>query len=529
MSVSNGQIANQTTFNTAFLSRTDDSATVAKIDLLDTDPTSGADIANIQREINGVATFTGRTLGDDYDQLPVWENNDVGASSDNLQERAEALTEKFNASTGHMHTGAAGDAPAISAADLSGVKLKGSFVQGANLFGVTGTTLDVSAQLAGKTESSGITAKGVVTASTNNVVVLRDYTFATWGDQFKSALGDIVYARLTKSGAVWLLSFYTNVSNVETAFTFTGQDVSWFYQELFNPITDAPVYSELASIPSDNITQDVVAATTSQAGKVILASAAAASIAAANSAGTANGLVANADHAHAGVLSVAKAGSSAIQGAATFTGGRDIALTQAASDISMAVLEGITATATSGSITTLTASSTTNQRFTGGSAETVKLPDATTLTVGRRFRILNRSTEDVIVSYNDNTGFATIEAGNQADLMVTSIGTSNGTWDIAHSGPGSSGTDLTLQAFCFADGTGTPVGCSDPTLVGGKTRVVLDVAYSVGVTAGYANGALRVLINGQKIPRYIDATLTPNASYTEVNSTTIDLDTDYSA
>jgi hypothetical protein len=85
------------------------------------------------------------------------------------------------------------------------------------------------------------------------------------------------------------------------------------------------------------------------------------------------------------------------------------------------------------------------------------------------------------------------------------------------------------QAYCFTNSVGTPINCSNPTVVGGKTRITLTFSYPVAVNSGTANGAVKVLVNGQKIPRFVDSTLTPDASYTESSANTIDLDSDYSA
>ena len=54
MSVSNGQPANQSTFNTAFVSRTAaQTDTASKLDLLNTDTASGPSITNVQATLNG--------------------------------------------------------------------------------------------------------------------------------------------------------------------------------------------------------------------------------------------------------------------------------------------------------------------------------------------------------------------------------------------------------------------------------------------------------------------------------------------
>lgn len=269
MSVSNGQLANQTTFNNAFISRTQDSSTIGQVDLLNTDPESGATISNVQRELNKLNSFLGSTPETAEDTKPTWTNTDVGTSTDDVKTRADDLTAKFNATLGHVHSGLAGDAPPVDASDLASVKLRGYFMRGTDLIGVTGTSSDVSTPLTGKTESTGPTVKGVVTTVGYNRAILKDAASATQDDLLKDANGDVIYGEITKSGAVWTLSFYKNVSGVKTAHNFTSsQDIIWYYQELFNPIVDAPVYSEIAFMPSDNATQDVIDATASLRGLV---------------------------------------------------------------------------------------------------------------------------------------------------------------------------------------------------------------------------------------------------------------------
>lgn len=83
------------------------------------------------------------------------------------------------------------------------------------------------------------------------------------------------------------------------------------------------------------------------------------------------------------------------------------------------------------------------------------------------------------------------------------------------------------QAYCFTDGSGTALNCQTPTVVGGKTQIVLNFTYVPGLNAGLANGQLEIFINGQKIPRFISGD-TPDAYYTEVDSSTIQLDSNYS-
>jgi hypothetical protein len=96
---------------------------------------------------------------------------------------------------------------------------------------------------------------------------------------------------------------------------------------------------------------------------------------------------------------------------------------------------------------------------------------------------------------------------------------------LANSGTGG----VLNQAYAFTNGVGTPVNCS-VSLVGGKTTITLSgFQYAVGVNSGQPYGSVDVLINGQLIPRYINPTLTPDASYTETSGSIITLDKDYSA
>lgn len=88
--------------------------------------------------------------------------------------------------------------------------------------------------------------------------------------------------------------------------------------------------------------------------------------------------------------------------------------------------------------------------------------------------------------------------------------------------------NLLNQAYCISDGTGVEINCSVST-VALKTRIALAFTYLNGINLGTANGQLDVFINGQKIPRYVDATITPSASYTEIDSSTIQLEDDYSS
>lgn len=268
MAVSNGQAANQTTFNNAFMSRTQNSNTLGIQNFENTDLASGPSVINIQREINSLNSYTGRISGSAFDANPAWINTDVGTSSDSIKQRADLLTAKFNLTTGHKHTGAVGDAPPL---DDSGITspLQGFAEQGDNL-NVSGTTHDVSTELALKEPSLNASTKGIPVNPENNEVGIK---YADTFDEVEDGSGNLVYGRLTNTGGLggtWTLSFYSIVSGAETAYSFSSPtDISWWYQELFHPLESTrPVYSQMFNIPSRNATSDVVDATEVQAGKV---------------------------------------------------------------------------------------------------------------------------------------------------------------------------------------------------------------------------------------------------------------------
>lgn len=85
------------------------------------------------------------------------------------------------------------------------------------------------------------------------------------------------------------------------------------------------------------------------------------------------------------------------------------------------------------------------------------------------------------------------------------------------------------QSYGLTNGAGTEVNVIAISNATGKTRIQKTWTYPVGVNSGTTNGALKVYLNGQKIPRFIDTTLTPDAYYKEIDSSTIELDQDYSS
>lgn len=266
MSVSNGQLANATTFNTAFVSRTTDDNTTGKKDLQNIDSASGPDVINVQREVNSLNSFSGRASGSVYNVTPTWTNNDVGVSGNNLKARAEALTLAFNATTGHTHDGSTGSGGTVDASDLSGLNYFRAVRQVVSVTTGTGTSTTVTATFASKTAGGDDTTLGVVTDSPYNRVNILDAVDLT---SIVDGGGQVVYGRLTESAGTWTLSYYTNEAGVETAYNFTVTDnIIIYFLEVYN-LSGVPTFSEDAGfIQSLDLTADIADASATQRGAV---------------------------------------------------------------------------------------------------------------------------------------------------------------------------------------------------------------------------------------------------------------------
>lgn len=94
-------------------------------------------------------------------------------------------------------------------------------------------------------------------------------------------------------------------------------------------------------------------------------------------------------------------------------------------------------TTTSGGTLILVGSSKQIQVLTGTLNHTVVLPDATTMGNGLSFTIINTSTGTITVNDNGSNLLSKIIAGSIAEFLLTSNGTSNGTWRTYSSGANS--------------------------------------------------------------------------------------------
>jgi hypothetical protein len=290
--------------NPAFIEKNADDFTTHKLGLQK--PTGEGPILfnSAQQALNTLCTASGSTElvpGNTYGAV----NNTV-MDGDNYQTAIFKLCQKFAGligSGGHGHSGVDGDGPQIPGTNISNVPLQGVFEQGVDIMGATGGSTDVTADLTGHPVSTSSVTPGVVSTAPYNKVTLRHASGASEDESILDGSGNLVYGRLTWSGSAWTLTYYITTGGVETPYSFgVATDIRWYYQELFNPMSASfPVYSELAVIPSDNVTADILTATTTLQGKVSLSAVAPSPIAATGNAGTANASVANADHTHEGV------------------------------------------------------------------------------------------------------------------------------------------------------------------------------------------------------------------------------------
>lgn len=337
MGVLDGQKVNQSVTNAAFINKNQDDTMPGVLGLTNSATASGSSVTNTQRQFNSIVSFLGMALNLAKDLLPTWLTTNRGTSSDTVFQRVEALDAAFDSSTGHNHNGAGQGAP-IPAAAISSVPLMGFGIQGTDLAGVTGSSTVVTSQMTGQTPSSGTSSVGVVVTAPNNKLIIRN---SSNNQEYKDGSGNIVYGRLTYSSGTWTLSYYTDVSGTETAFSFgSSSGVRWYYQTLQSPLSgNAPVYSPSFFIPSDNATADVIQATTSLQGKVSLASAAQ-SIGSSNSAGTANASVANADHVHQGVHKFTVDSGTDTFGDINLISGANVTLSKSGQNITIAATSG---------------------------------------------------------------------------------------------------------------------------------------------------------------------------------------------
>lgn len=112
-----------------------------------------------------------------------------------------------------------------------------------------------------------------------------------------------------------------------------------------------------------------------------------------------------------------------------------------------ALIEGFTTTATAAGTTTLTKNSETKQIFTGTSTQTVTLPSALTLPLGRKFLIINKSSGAVTVNDNGGTMVAYVFGNGEVEIHLRVAGSAAGTWDAVNRSVGSGAIITAWQSY----------------------------------------------------------------------------------
>jgi len=156
MSVSDGNIAEASTFNNAFMSKSAESTTTGKQNLANTDAASGATVTNAQREINSLNSFSGRAAGTAHNVKPTWSSNDVGVSTDDLKTRIDLLTAQFNNLSGHDHS------VSVTGKGASVIPASATVIGAVNLIAQTFAGL--------KTFQDGLTSNSTFTASVASIL-----------------------------------------------------------------------------------------------------------------------------------------------------------------------------------------------------------------------------------------------------------------------------------------------------------------------------------------------------------------------
>lgn len=272
MGVTDGSAVDAANTNPAFIDANQDDFTIGVVGLKKNAVASGGFINDIQREANNLAANVGLTTNQAIGSVPSFSNSQGFTNPAGVFTRANELSGQFNNSSGHAHDGALGGGAPIQSSSIAGVNLRGVAVKGSDIASPSGSSIDVSSLLTGQAPSTGSAIQGISVNAPYNKVILRQLSGVNANDQLVDALGNMVYGRLTFVTSVWTLSFYVDLAGTETAYTLSGAQTTagiiWYYQQLFNPIVNSPVYSDLFFTPSENATADVVDASATQRGLV---------------------------------------------------------------------------------------------------------------------------------------------------------------------------------------------------------------------------------------------------------------------
>ncbi len=127
-------------------------------------------------------------------------------------------------------------------------------------------------------------------------------------------------------------------------------------------------------------------------------------------------------------------------------------------------IEGYNSTVTSGGTTTLTAASGVDQIFTGTSAQTIVMPNTSTLAINFKFSVINQSTQPLTVNASDGSLIVSAPANNITTFRCNSTSiTSNAAWSYwtdSSSGGSVTSVGLTVPASSIFGVTNSPITSS---------------------------------------------------------------------
>jgi len=191
----------------------------------------------------------------------------------------------------------------------------------------------------------------------------------------------------------------------------------------------------------------------------------------------------------------------------------------------------------SGATVALTVATPYQVLITGSSTSTVKLPNATTLTLNTEFLINNNSTLGCSLQYQDGTALSSIGGGGALLAILLTNGTANGTWDYHYllpsnalwstSGLTMSGNIQTNSQLVSTVATGTaPLVVSSTTNVANLNASSLNGATfaapgAIGGTTPSSGAFTSISATGNNSGNVLLATVANGTAPIQVNSATV--------
>lgn len=184
----------------------------------------------------------------------------------------------------------------------------------------------------------------------------------------------------------------------------------------------------------------------------------------------------------------------------------DFALFGDAVDLDISSRGGYTTTATAAGTTTLTILSNRNQRFTGVTTQTVVMPVASTLAVGAKWKIQNKSTGIVTVQSSGANTIIAIAAGASYEITcILASGTTAASWDYDWAGATSPPSAAAVTLISQQTVTGSSVANIEFAAIPG-TYKNLRIVYNALITSGSWDH-MHMRFNNDTAGNYISQTL----------------------